>query len=110
MLLKNSDRTRGVSIILIHGLNGGATKTWQHTPRDGPDIVWFRDHLPSLVKDDVRGTNARIWTFGYSADIFTAASTRLDLTDFVRSLLESVRQAQDGFEVPPNRNDEVCQR
>ncbi|TAQ90814.1 hypothetical protein B7494_g887 [Chlorociboria aeruginascens] len=84
-------------IFLLHGLNGGATKTWQ-CPEDGPGHTWFRDHLPSLVKDEIRGTNARIWTFGYNASVFSLASSSMDLGDFVRSLLESVRQVRVGFE------------
>lgn len=94
------------SIFLLHGLNGGATKTWQ-CPEDGLGHTWFRDHLPSLVKDEIRGTNARIWTFGYNASVFSLVSSSLDLGDFVRSLLESVRQVRVGFEVIDTRRLDI---
>ena len=94
------------SIFLLHGLNGGATKTWQ-CPDDEPGHTWFRDHLPSLVKDEIRGTNARIWTFGYNASVFSSVSSSLDLGDFVRSLLESVRQVRVGFEVIDTRRLDI---
>lgn len=85
-------------IFLLHGLNGAATRTWQTSQGFNPGHIWFRDYLPSLVKDDVLETNARIWTFGYNANVFISAAPSLDMSDFVRSVLERVRQVRSGHE------------
>jgi hypothetical protein len=66
-------------IIAVHGIDGNAWKTWEHS--NGK--LWLKDFLPKHVP------GARIYSFGYRAEVaFT--SGRGDLKDFARSLLEGL--------------------
>lgn len=56
-----ADKRIPSSIIVVHGLRGGATKTWQHAQTG---VVWFQDLLPGLLRS-LQADKARIWTFGY---------------------------------------------
>ncbi|KAI9766755.1 MAG: hypothetical protein M1839_004772 [Geoglossum umbratile] len=82
-------------IFLVHGLNGGPTSTWRH-PETG--VVWFKDLLPEHLSRYCKGMNARIWTFGYNANVAFETACKSGTTDFARALLEDVRYARKGHE------------
>ena len=85
------------SIFIIHGLNGGAARTWRHP---GNEAIWFRDFLPNDLRDDGNGTNARIWVYGYPADAtFSSKVCEMDPQQFAQDLLCRVNVARDGREV-----------
>jgi hypothetical protein len=66
-------------IIAVHGIDGNAWKTWEHS--NGK--LWLKDFLPKHV------LGARIYSFGYPAEVaFTRG--RGDLKGFARSLLEGL--------------------
>lgn len=72
------------SIVAIHGLNGGARKTWEH--RD-PPTLWLRDFLPHLLdQDGDDGLAVRVWSFGYNANT-SGTPAAAGIQDFTRSLL-----------------------
>lgn len=81
------------SVIFVHGLNGGAAKTWRHP--DGH--IWFADFLPADVVDEDSWTNARIWTYGYDAE--TTFDTFNTSTDSARNLLYKVARIRERNEV-----------
>jgi hypothetical protein len=80
-------------IFIVHGLYGGATKTWQH-PESG--VIWFRDLLPDLIRTEGLGANARIWTYGYPANVTFQTQT---IYDYAQGLLSRVKDARKGHEV-----------
>lgn len=84
------------SIFIVHGLNGGAARTWRHEN----NAIWFRDFLPEIVKNDVDRTNARIWTYGYPA-VADFSRPVCDMTpfQFAQDLLLRVKAKRDGREV-----------
>ncbi|KAK0716523.1 hypothetical protein B0T21DRAFT_454319 [Apiosordaria backusii] len=57
-----------IDIVLIHGVNGGAIKTWECTKDQNKNlldpVVWPRDLLPQQFP------RARILAFGYNGDIY----------------------------------------
>jgi hypothetical protein len=66
-------------IIAVHGIDGNAWKTWEHS--NGK--LWLKDFLPKHVP------GSRIYSFGYRAEVaFTRG--RGDLKGFARSLLEGL--------------------
>jgi hypothetical protein len=90
-------RARGdpetISIFVVHGLRGGATKSWQH-PESG--VIWFQHLLPDYIREETKTDSARIWTFGYTADLTFQASTVRGLS---HALLNWVKEARKGQEV-----------
>jgi hypothetical protein len=82
------DTNTDPSIFIIHGLHGGATKTWRH-PDSGN--IWFRDLLPDLIRTEGQGGNARIWTYGYPASVAFQTST---IYDFAQALLNRVKDVR----------------
>ncbi|KAH8909121.1 hypothetical protein BR93DRAFT_936666 [Coniochaeta sp. PMI_546] len=75
-------------VFVIHGLHGGATKTWKH-PDSG--TIWFRDMLPGLIRSEGQGANARIWTYGYPANVAFQTSS---IYDFAQTLLNRVKDVR----------------
>lgn len=70
-------------IIAVHGIDGNAWKTWEHS--NGK--LWLKDFLPKHVP------GARIYSFGYRAEVaFTRG--RGDLKGFARSLLEGLNSVR----------------
>lgn len=69
-----------IDIVAIHGLTGDAYTTW--TADNG--AFWLRDFLPKTFP------GARIFSFGYPADIFFSLGTG-DFETFARTLLEDVK-------------------
>jgi hypothetical protein len=66
-------------IIAVHGIDGNAWKTWEHSN----GRLWLKDFVPKHVP------GARIYSFGYPAEVaFTRG--RGDLKGFARSLLEGL--------------------
>lgn len=71
-------------IIAIHGINGGAWKTWEDK-RTGK--LWLQDFLPKKIQ------GARIYSFGYASEVaFTRG--RAKLKDYARSLLEGTNSVR----------------
>lgn len=71
---------------------GKPTKTWQH-PETG--CVFFRDLLPQQMREQLPEGRARIWSYGYPADIGFQTS---QIYDFALSLLQEVRDIRSGYE------------
>lgn len=80
--------TYPVDIVAIHGIAGDALGTWTH--ENGK--LWLRDFLPN----DLPG--ARVFSFGYPAEISLSRSTG-NLDTFCRSLLESLKRERRSREV-----------
>ena len=80
-------------IFILHGLNGGVTKTWQHPETT---CIWFRDLLPAYIKSRAQQNNARIWTYGYNAS--TTFNTQ-DVYGHALTLLNRVETVRRGHEV-----------
>ncbi|CAN9235268.1 unnamed protein product [Alternaria alternata] len=78
-----------VDIVAVHGLNGEPFKTWS----DG-DHFWLQDFLPKAIP------SSRIFTFGYTADVFSRND--MDILDCARSLLAGLDSHRtDGVELRP---------
>lgn len=54
--------------------------------------------LPFYVANQPEGPNARIWSFGYNANIAFGAAVA-GIEDYTRQLLERVSQIRQGCEV-----------
>ncbi|CAI6334874.1 unnamed protein product [Periconia digitata] len=79
-------------IVFVHGLQGGSISTW--TAANGQ--CWPRDFLPRSIK------SARIFTFGYNADIFSRNDTGIE--ECAKSLLNALevnRNRKNGAEKRP---------
>lgn len=68
-----------LDIIAIHGITGDAYDTWTH--ENGK--LWLRD----FISEDFPG--ARVFSFGYNADVFFSRSKGI-VESFARSLLEGI--------------------
>ena len=71
---------------------GKPTKTWQH-PDTG--CVFFRDLLPQQMREQLPQARARIWSYGYPADVGFQTS---QIYDFALSLLQEVNDIRRGCE------------
>ena len=71
--------SRIVNIIFVHGLGGSMRETWTHSS----NTFW-----PTLLHEDDRFSNVRIFTFGYDAN-FMAGSNVLGIPDFAKQLLNA---------------------
>ena len=69
-----------VDVIAVHGLGGGAYKTWTH--ENGK--LWLRDFLPG----DLPG--ARVFTYGYDSTFVFSRKTGT-LRAYARALIEDIR-------------------
>lgn len=78
-------------VVAVHGLGGGAYKTWIHD--NGK--LWLRDFLPV----DLPG--ARIFTYGYNSALVFSRETGT-LRDYARALLEDIRSERTLPEVRIN--------
>jgi hypothetical protein len=85
----------GDSIFILHGMHGGATKTFRHADTG---TIWFRDLLPQKIRAEANGGNARIWSYGYPCNIAFATVT---IDDFASTLLNRVKDVRKGYEVSP---------
>jgi len=75
-----------LDIVAIHGINGGAFKTWTHES----GALWLRDFLPK----DING-GARVFSFGYDSEVALTKS-RATLDDFAWSLLNKLKLERQG--------------
>ncbi|KAF4624556.1 hypothetical protein G7Y89_g13615 [Cudoniella acicularis] len=73
------EETYPVDIIALHGINGGAKKTWTH--ENGS--LWLRDFVPSAFP------GARIYTYAYNANVFFSLATG-NIDTFAEDLLEEM--------------------
>ena len=80
-----------VDVIAVHGLGGGAYKTWTHN--NGK--LWLRDFLP----EDLPG--ARVFTYGYNSTFVFSRETST-LREYARALLEDIRSERTLPEVYNN--------
>lgn len=78
-----------ISIVAVHGLNGGAKKTWTE-PESG--TLWLEDLLPQAIP------KARIMTFGYDSGLAFSRS-RAGLDNFARDLLNRLRMVRNDTKV-----------
>lgn len=69
-----------VDIVIIHGLNGDATKSWTNA---NTKAFWPKDCLPFDLPE------ARVFTFGYNADA-AFGNTTADIVDHAKDLLGSL--------------------
>lgn len=67
-----------VDIVAIHGITGDAHETWTHA--NGK--LWLRDFVPQNLP------GARVFTFGYPADVFRSTDTGGNFDTWARQLLE----------------------
>ncbi|KAI9748141.1 MAG: hypothetical protein M4579_007306, partial [Chaenotheca gracillima] len=72
--------TYQVDVVAVHGLGGGAFKTWT----DEKGNIWLRD----LLIEDLPG--ARIFTYGYNSAFLFSRETST-LREYARALLEAIR-------------------
>lgn len=60
--------------------------------------VWFQSLLPECIRNQTNTDSARIWTFGYPADVtFQAAS----IFEQAVALLTRISDVRKGYEVQP---------
>jgi len=69
-----------VDIVIVHGLNGDAVKSWTDSTTKA---FWPKDFLPYDVPE------ARVLTFGYNADV-AFGNTTADIVDHAKDLLGSL--------------------
>ena len=77
-----------VDLVFVHGLGGGSRKTW--TNPDKSATFWPKEWLSRDGDFD----RTRVHSFGYEADWRRRGSV-LDIHDFARSLLLSVRNSPE---------------
>ncbi|OXV07870.1 hypothetical protein Egran_04368 [Elaphomyces granulatus] len=77
-----------VDIVALHGINGHTHNTWKH--ENGS--LWLQDFLPHQLP------GARVFSFGYPAEIITIASATRRIQDFARALLEGLRAVRRTLE------------
>ena len=80
-----------LSLVAVHGLNGDPIKTWTH-PKTKSFWLGNVEFLPR----DVPG--ARIFTFGYNADVFFGNSTA-GIIDHAKDLLSSLLDKREDDQV-----------
>jgi len=73
-----------VDIVAVHGLNGNAYTSWEHENGN----LWLRDLLPGTIP------GARVFTYGYPAQLFFSNSTA-GLRDYSQRLLSSLNDVRD---------------
>lgn len=74
-----------IDYVFVHGLGGGSTQTWCFA--EDPSYFWPKAWLSM----EPAFRHVRISSFGYNADWMDGKETKLNLHDFGRSLLESIR-------------------
>src|SRR5277367_2444211 len=90
--------TYTMDIVAIHGITGDAFSTWTH--KNGTN--WLKDYLPTAFP------GARIFTFGYSADVLWTRSTG-NINTFARALLNGlVRERRQLVIMPFDRFQASC--
>ncbi|TVY19661.1 Protein SERAC1 [Lachnellula arida] len=75
-------------IVAIHGITGDAHETWTHA--NGK--LWLRDFVPQKLP------GARVFTFGYPADVFRSLDRGGGFENWARQLLELLTNVRKGKE------------
>ncbi|TVY85021.1 Protein SERAC1 [Lachnellula suecica] len=75
-----------VDIVAIHGITGDAYQTWTH---EETNKLWLRDFVPTALP------GARVFTFGYPADIFQSLDTG-HFEGYARQLLNQLDSNRTG--------------
>ena len=76
-----------IDIVAVHGITGSAYSTW--TCKDKTNsALWLRDFLPQEFP------GARIFTYGYPADVFFSKE-RGDIGTFARTLLDKLLRERE---------------
>ncbi|KAI4688369.1 hypothetical protein J4E81_007965 [Alternaria sp. BMP 2799] len=89
LLYPGSGSVLTVDIVAVHGLNGKPFETWTANSR-----LWLRDFLPEAIP------SARIFTFGYTADVFSRND--MDILDCANALLAGLETSRtEGDELRP---------
>ena len=83
-----TEETFLLDIVALHGITGDAYDTWRH--ENGK--LWLQDFLPKELP------GARIFSFGYPAEVFCSLGTG-HLDSFARSLLEDLKRVRRKKEV-----------
>jgi len=81
------------SIICVHGLHGGAAKTWRHPDTE---VNWLEELLPACILRHFGRSGARIWSYGYPASVWMQD---YNLRGHAGNLLSSVKDIRRGHEV-----------
>lgn len=74
-----------VDIVFVHGIGGSSRKTWAYSGDE--DKFWPQSWLPA----DPDFEDARIHSFGYSADWGKRTTTTMNIHDFAQSLIGEIR-------------------
>ena len=88
---RDQNLTHVCSIIFVHGLTGGALRSWSADPSKPS---WIEALLPEQVP------NARILTFGYHADVIGSRVRALTIRNHASALLHDIEQE---IQSQPNR-------
>ncbi|KAF7854142.1 uncharacterized protein EAF02_011760 [Botrytis sinoallii] len=83
VLPKNGESPYRIDIVALHGIKGDAFRTWTEKNEDGVKNLWLRDQLPNELP------GARIFTFGYDANVLFSRGTGT-IEDFATALLEDL--------------------
>jgi hypothetical protein len=76
-----------VSIVAVHGINGGSWKTWE-----SKKVMWLKDLLPAKIPE------ARIMTFGYDA-MFISAQDSATIEQHAMTVLGGLADIRTSDEV-----------
>jgi len=76
-----------LDVVAIHGLTGNPRKTWTYNEQ-GRQVLWLQDLLPKALP------GARVYTYGYDADLFFSSSVS-DIGSCAKALLDRLLQERD---------------
>jgi len=92
-----AEETFLLDIVALHGITGDAYDTWTHENKK----FWLQDFVPKELP------GARIFSFGYPAEVFCSLGTG-NLDTFARSLLEDLKRERRRKEDQQRRIIFIC--